>query len=91
MTKVWNPDVEQPVLTRYNRNGIPYQINPERYIPSNGERTRTGSRGYSISSHENQQSEQEPEESNKQNHRRRIQVAVSLQHSHMLIAILTRQ
>lgn len=77
MTKVWNSDVEQPILTRYNRNGIPYQINHERYIPANGERTRNGSRGYSISSHDNQQNEQDSEETSKQIQRRRIPVAVS--------------
>ena len=65
-------DVEPARITRQGRNGIPYAIHHERYVPSNGDRPRTGSRGYQDTS------EQENEEANKQNQRRRINVAVRI-------------
>ncbi|KFX94194.1 hypothetical protein O988_06430 [Pseudogymnoascus sp. VKM F-3808] len=76
MTKLWSEDVEHPsIITRYSRNGIPYQVNHERYAPSGGERMRNGFRGYSMSAHETQQNEQDTEEGQKPQHRRRIPVA----------------
>lgn len=78
MTKLWSEDVDHPsIITRYSRNGIPYQVNHERYAASGGERMRNGFRGYSMSAHETQQNEQDTEEGQKPQHRRRIPVAVS--------------
>lgn len=77
MTKLWSEDVEHPCITRYNRNGIPYQVNHDRYATSGGERMRNGFQ-YSISAHETHHNERDPDEGQKPQQRRRIPVAVRI-------------
>lgn len=79
MTRYYDEPFEQ-TITRHGRNGMPYAIpNENRYVPSNVDRPRTGSRGHQDTP------EQDSNDVNKQNQRRRIPIAVSV---HPLVDVL---
>lgn len=85
MTRYPYDEFEQSTITRQGRNGMPYTIQSEqRYVPSNVDRPRTGSRGYQDTN------DQDSDDVNKQNQRRRIPIAVSIHtRFRVIVSILT--
>lgn len=71
MARYYDQEFEPSTITRDGRHGMPYAIqNEQRYVPSNADRPRNGSRG-------NQYTPEQEDDANKQGQRRRIPIAVS--------------
>lgn len=71
MARYYDQEFEPSTITRHGRNGMPYAIqNEQRYVPSNADRPRNGSRG-------DQYTPEQEDDANKQSQRRRIPIAVS--------------